>query len=163
MLLLQTNCLAPLALVLQRSFGIETGMMTTVHASTSSQKVLDGFSSKDIRSGEFQAAFYDLMLILVLGRSAMGNIIPASTGAAQAVVKVLPELAGKFHGKLAPRGFHSHLLMPLRYLRPSTSHKCLPCRSHSHPFYSRGFQRGSHRTIQTCVRTRTGFGQGRSE
>lgn len=58
MLLLQTNCLAPLALVLQRSFGIETGMMTTVHASTSSQKVLDGFSSKDIRSGEFQARFY---------------------------------------------------------------------------------------------------------
>lgn len=57
-------------------------MMTTVHASTASQKVLDGFSSKDIRSG----------------RSAMGNIIPASTGAAQAVVKVLPELKGKFHG-----------------------------------------------------------------
>ncbi|KAI9639832.1 glyceraldehyde-3-phosphate dehydrogenase [Dioszegia hungarica] len=77
-----TNCLAPIAMVLHRSFGIETGMMTTVHASTSSQKVLDGFSSKDMRSG----------------RSAMGNIIPASTGAAQAVVKVLPELAGKFHG-----------------------------------------------------------------
>ncbi|WVQ98388.1 glyceraldehyde-3-phosphate dehydrogenase, type I [Kwoniella sp. CBS 9459] len=77
-----TNCLAPIALVLQRSFGIETGMMTTIHASTASQKVLDGFSGKDIRSG----------------RSAMGNIIPASTGAAKAVVKVLPELAGKFHG-----------------------------------------------------------------
>ncbi|KAK8864117.1 glyceraldehyde-3-phosphate dehydrogenase, type I [Kwoniella newhampshirensis] len=77
-----TNCLAPIALVLNRAFGIETGMMTTVHASTSSQKVLDGFSTKDIRSG----------------RSAMGNIIPATTGAAQAVVKVLPELAGKFHG-----------------------------------------------------------------
>ncbi|RSH95725.1 hypothetical protein EHS25_000817 [Saitozyma podzolica] len=77
-----TNCLAPIALVLQRSFGIETGMMTTIHASTSSQKVLDGFSTKDIRQG----------------RSAMGNIIPATTGAAQAVVKVLPELAGKFHG-----------------------------------------------------------------
>jgi len=57
-------------------------MMTTVHASTASQKVLDGFSTKDIRSG----------------RSAMGNIIPATTGAAQAVVKVLPELKGKFHG-----------------------------------------------------------------
>lgn len=77
-----TNCLAPIALVLQRAFGIETGMMTTVHASTASQKVLDGFSTKDIRSG----------------RSAMGNIIPATTGAAQAVVKVLPELKGKFHG-----------------------------------------------------------------
>ena len=78
----QTNCLAPIAMVLHRAFGIETGMMTTVHASTSSQKVLDGFSTKDIRSG----------------RSAMGNIIPASTGAASAVVKVLPELAGKFSG-----------------------------------------------------------------
>ncbi|WWD00963.1 glyceraldehyde-3-phosphate dehydrogenase, type I [Kwoniella sp. B9012] len=77
-----TNCLAPVALVLQRAFGVETGMMTTIHASTSSQKVLDGFSTKDIRQG----------------RSAMGNIIPATTGAAQAVVKVLPELAGKFHG-----------------------------------------------------------------
>ncbi|ORX36207.1 hypothetical protein BD324DRAFT_642450 [Kockovaella imperatae] len=77
-----TNCLAPIALVLHRSFGIETGMMTTVHASTSSQKVLDGFSTKDVRQG----------------RSAMGNIIPASTGAAKAVVKVLPELAGRFHG-----------------------------------------------------------------
>ncbi|WWD08210.1 glyceraldehyde-3-phosphate dehydrogenase, type I [Kwoniella europaea PYCC6329] len=77
-----TNCLAPLALVLQRAFGVETGMMTTIHASTASQKVLDGFSTKDIRQG----------------RSAMGNIIPATTGAAQAVVKVLPELAGKFHG-----------------------------------------------------------------
>ncbi|ORY34287.1 putative glyceraldehyde-3-phosphate dehydrogenase [Naematelia encephala] len=77
-----TNCLAPIALVLQRAFGVETGMMTTIHASTSSQKVLDGFSTKDVRSG----------------RSAMGNIIPATTGAAQAVVKVLPELAGKFHG-----------------------------------------------------------------
>lgn len=57
--------------------------MTTVHASTSSQKVLDGFSTKDLRSG----------------RSAMGNIIPATTGAASAVVKVLPELVGKFSGK----------------------------------------------------------------
>jgi glyceraldehyde 3-phosphate dehydrogenase len=71
-------------MVLHETFGIETGMMTTIHASTSSQKVLDGFSSKDIRSG----------------RSVMGNIIPASTGAAQAVVKVLPELKGKFHGTL---------------------------------------------------------------
>lgn len=77
-----TNCLAPIAAVLHKTFGVETGMMTTIHASTASQKVLDGFSSKDIRSG----------------RSAMGNIIPATTGAASAVVKVLPELAGKFQG-----------------------------------------------------------------
>lgn len=77
-----TNCMAPIAAVLHRAFGIDNGMMTTIHASTASQKVLDGFSAKDIRSG----------------RSAMGNIIPASTGAAQAVVRVLPELAGKFQG-----------------------------------------------------------------
>lgn len=77
-----TNCLAPLASVLDDAFGIESGMMTTIHASTASQKVLDGFSTKDLRSG----------------RSAMGNIIPASTGAAQAVVRVLPQLAGKFQG-----------------------------------------------------------------
>lgn len=77
-----TNCMAPIAAVLHRAFGVDNGMMTTIHASTASQKVLDGFSAKDIRSG----------------RSAMGNIIPASTGAASAVVKVLPELAGKFQG-----------------------------------------------------------------
>lgn len=78
----QTNCLAPVASVLHKAFGVENGMMTTIHASTASQKVLDGFSAKDIRSG----------------RSAMGNIIPATTGAAKAVVKVLPELEGKFQG-----------------------------------------------------------------
>ncbi|GMK56838.1 hypothetical protein CspeluHIS016_0306780 [Cutaneotrichosporon spelunceum] len=77
-----TNCMAPIAAVLHKEFGIDNGMMTTIHASTASQKVLDGFSAKDIRSG----------------RSAMGNIIPASTGAAQAVVRVIPELAGKFQG-----------------------------------------------------------------
>lgn len=79
----QTNCLAPIALVLQRAFGIDTGMLTTVHASTASQHLLDGFSKKDVRQG----------------RSASLNIIPTSTGAASAVVKVLPELAGKFHGQ----------------------------------------------------------------
>lgn len=77
-----TNCMAPIASVLHKAFGVDNGMMTTIHASTASQKVLDGFSAKDIRAG----------------RAAMGNIIPATTGAASAVVKVLPELAGKFQG-----------------------------------------------------------------
>ncbi|SCV70888.1 BQ2448_3650 [Microbotryum intermedium] len=78
----QTNCLAPLAKVLQRCFGIEYGMMTTVHASTSSQHILDGYSKKNRR----------------LGRGVGSNIIPTTTGAATAVQLVLPELTGKFTG-----------------------------------------------------------------
>ncbi|KAM0751671.1 putative glyceraldehyde 3-phosphate dehydrogenase [Meredithblackwellia eburnea MCA 4105] len=77
-----TNCLAPLAKVIHKEFGIETGMMTTVHASTSSQGILDGFSKKSRR----------------LGRGVGSNIIPTTTGAAKAVQLVLPELAGKFTG-----------------------------------------------------------------
>ncbi|BGP37565.1 hypothetical protein JCM10450v2_001480 [Rhodotorula kratochvilovae] len=77
-----TNCLAPLAKVLNDEFGIETGMMTTIHASTSSQPVLDGYSKKSVR----------------LGRGVGQNIIPTSTGASKAVALVLPELAGKFTG-----------------------------------------------------------------
>ncbi|GJN88192.1 hypothetical protein Rhopal_001157-T1 [Rhodotorula paludigena] len=77
-----TNCLAPLAKVLHDAFGIETGMMTTVHASTSSQPILDGYSKKSVR----------------LGRGVGSNIIPTSTGASKAVALVLPELAGKFTG-----------------------------------------------------------------
>jgi len=77
-----TNCLAPLAKVLQREFGIEEALMTTVHASTASQMVVDGPSKKDFRAG----------------RSALNNIIPASTGAAKAVTKVIPELIGKLTG-----------------------------------------------------------------
>ncbi|WVQ77538.1 glyceraldehyde-3-phosphate dehydrogenase, type I [Cryptococcus sp. DSM 104548] len=77
-----TNCLAPLAKVLNRSFGIDYGMMTTVHASTSSQPILDGYSKKNRR----------------LGRGVGSNIIPTTTGAATAVQLVLPELAGKFTG-----------------------------------------------------------------
>jgi glyceraldehyde 3-phosphate dehydrogenase len=74
--------LAPLAKVLQNAFGIEYGMMTTVHASTSSQHILDGYSKKSRR----------------LGRAVASNIIPTTTGAATAVKLVLPELAGKFTG-----------------------------------------------------------------
>lgn len=77
-----TNCLAPLAKVINDKFGIEEGLMTTVHAATASQTVVDGTSKKDWR----------------LGRTAMTNIIPASTGAAKAVGKVIPELSGKLTG-----------------------------------------------------------------
>ncbi|MFA7445226.1 MAG: type I glyceraldehyde-3-phosphate dehydrogenase [Flavobacteriaceae bacterium] len=77
-----TNCLAPLAKVLHDEFGIEEALMTTVHAATASQMVVDGPSKKDFRGG----------------RSALNNIIPASTGAATAVTKVIPELKGKLTG-----------------------------------------------------------------
>lgn len=77
-----TNCLAPVAKILNDEFGIVEGLMTTVHAATASQLVVDGSSKKDFRGG----------------RSALNNIIPASTGAAKAVTKVIPELDGKLTG-----------------------------------------------------------------
>ncbi|HLW42517.1 MAG TPA: type I glyceraldehyde-3-phosphate dehydrogenase [Flavobacterium sp.] len=77
-----TNCLAPVAKILNDEFGIVEGLMTTVHAATASQLVVDGASKKDFRAG----------------RSALNNIIPASTGAAKAVAKVIPELDGKLTG-----------------------------------------------------------------
>lgn len=77
-----TNCLAPLAKVLSNSFGIEEGLMTTVHAATATQAVVDSPSRKDWRSG----------------RGALQNIIPASTGAAKAVTLCLPELKNKLTG-----------------------------------------------------------------
>ena len=77
-----TNCLAPMAKVLNDKFGIEEALMTTVHATTATQMTVDGPSKKDWRGG----------------RSAMLNIIPASTGAAKAVTKVIPALEGKLTG-----------------------------------------------------------------
>ncbi|MFZ0489076.1 MAG: type I glyceraldehyde-3-phosphate dehydrogenase [Salegentibacter sp.] len=77
-----TNCLAPLAKVIEDEFGIVEGLMTTVHASTSTQFTVDSPSKKNYR----------------LGRSAIANIIPTSTGAAVAVTKVIPELKGKLTG-----------------------------------------------------------------
>ncbi len=77
-----TNCLAPITKVLNDNFGLAEGLMTTVHATTATQKTVDGPSAKDWRGG----------------RAAGGNIIPSSTGAARAVTKVIPALKGKLTG-----------------------------------------------------------------
>ena len=77
-----TNCLAPLARVIHDNFGIEQGLMSTIHAATSKQKPVDSRAGRDWRTG----------------RSVMGNIIPSSTGAAKAVGRVVPELQGRLTG-----------------------------------------------------------------
>ena len=82
-----TNCLAPLAKVLNDKWGIKRGLMTTVHAATATQKTVDGPSNKDWRGG----------------RGILENIIPSSTGAAKAVGVVIPELNKKLTGMSLPR------------------------------------------------------------
>ncbi|KAI5188789.1 glyceraldehyde 3-phosphate dehydrogenase (phosphorylating) [Nematocida minor] len=77
-----TNCLAPIAKVLEENFGIEEGLMSTVHALTATQRIVDGMSMKEYRDG----------------RGALQNIIPASTGAASAIGQVIPSLKGKLTG-----------------------------------------------------------------
>ena len=77
-----TNCLAPLAKVINDKYGIKDGLMTTVHSTTATQKTVDGATKKDFRGG----------------RAASANIIPSSTGAAKAVGKVIPDLNGKLTG-----------------------------------------------------------------
>ena len=103
-----TNCLAPLAKVLHEKFGIVEGLMTTVHASTATQLVVDGPSKggKDWRGG----------------RSALTNMIPSSTGAAKAVGKVIPELNGKLTGMAVriPTGDVSMVDLTFRSEKPAT-------------------------------------------
>lgn len=106
-----TNCLAPLAKVLHEKFGIEEGLMTTIHASTATQLVVDGPSKKDWRGG----------------RSAMLNCIPSSTGAAKAVGKVIPELNGKLTGMAVrvPTGDVSMVDLTFRTVKATTGEEMM--------------------------------------
>ncbi len=101
-----TNCLAPVAKVLNDNFGIEEALMTTIHAATSTQLTVDGPSKKNYR----------------LGRSAINNIIPSTTGAAKAVGKIIPELEGKLTGMAfrVPTANVSVVDLTVRLEQPST-------------------------------------------
>ena len=103
-----TNCLAPIAKVLNDSFGIADGLMTTVHSTTATQKTVDGVSLKDWRGG----------------RAASGNIIPSSTGAAKAVGEVIPELKGKMTGMSfrVPTNDVSVVDLTARLIQPASYH-----------------------------------------
>lgn len=101
-----TNCLAPLAKIINENFGIEEGLMTTVHATTATQLTVDGSSKKDWRGG----------------RSALVNIIPSSTGAAKMVGEVIPELKGKLTGMSfrVPTADVSVVDLTVRLKKPTT-------------------------------------------
>lgn len=101
-----TNCLAPLVKIIDDEFGVEEGLMTTVHATTATQKTVDGPSGKDWRAG----------------RGAGANIIPASTGAAKAVGKVIPHLNGKITGMAfrVPNPDVSVVDLTVRLKKPAT-------------------------------------------
>jgi len=101
-----SNCLAPLAQVINDNFGIVEGLMTTIHATTATQLTVDGSSKKDWRGG----------------RSAMVNIIPSSTGAAKAIGEVIPELAGKLTGMAyrVPTVDASVVDLTVKLARPTT-------------------------------------------
>ena len=101
-----TNCLAPMAKVLNDNFGIIEGLMTTIHSSTSKQKTVDARDNKDWR----------------IGRAVYGNIIPSSTGAAKAVGKVIPSLNGKLTGMSVriPAGDGSLVDLTCRLEKPAT-------------------------------------------
>jgi len=101
-----TNCLAPMAKILHENWGIEEALMTTVHATTATQKTVDGLSKKDWRGG----------------RAAGYNIIPSSTGAAKAVGKVIPELNGKLTGMAfrVPTADVSVVDLTCRLAKPAT-------------------------------------------
>ena len=103
-----TNCLAPLAYVIHKEFGIEQSLMSTIHASTAKQKAVDSRAGRDWRTG----------------RSVLGNIIPSSTGAAKAVGQVIPELKGKMTGMSfrVPTNDVSVVDLTARLIHPASYH-----------------------------------------
>ena len=103
-----TNCLAPLAYVIHKTFGIEQSLMSTIHASTAKQKAVDARAGRDWRTG----------------RSVLGNIIPSSTGAAKAVGQVIPELKGKMTGMSfrVPTNDVSVVDLTARLIHPASYH-----------------------------------------
>ncbi len=125
-----TNCLAPMAKVVHDTFGIEQGLMSTIHAATAKQKAVDSRAGRDWRTG----------------RSILGNIIPSSTGAAKAVGKVIPELNGKLTGMSfrVPTNDVSVVDMTVLLQRPATYDDIVRA--------MREAARGPMRGIITCTR-----------
>ncbi len=122
-----TNCLAPVAKVLNDKFGIEQGLMSTIHAATANQKAVDSRSNRDWRSG----------------RSLLGNIIPASTGAAKAVGLVIPELKGKLTGMAfrIPCNDVSMVDLTVRLVKPTTYEEICAAMKEASETYMKGVLR----------------------